>query len=278
MTATTPAAKAAYRAVELALPLIGPSKSLRFAALPEGQDPDDLVRNGGPEAIGEVLTAAKPFAEMLFLRETDGQTFETPERRAGLERRLRELSGAISDETLRKHYAADMSRRLAGFFGPVSARPPAVRFQNRPREGRRSGFFERGPRVGIAGAHLPPPSSAARRPTETPREIAILAILVGHPDLLEGHWEEIAELDLASATLAAFRSRLLDLAPEAYEGAEALASALAERGASAERERILAAAARMANWWCLRADAPSADAETVLRQCLALQTQVRRVT
>src|ERR1700734_4309384 len=70
--------RAAFRAIDLALPLIGAGKSLSFALLPEGQDPDDLARSGGPEAIGEVLRGAKPFAETLFLRETEGQTFETP--------------------------------------------------------------------------------------------------------------------------------------------------------------------------------------------------------
>src|SRR5271156_2996166 len=257
--------KAAFRAIDIALPLIGAGKSLSFALLPEGQDPDDLARSGGPEAIGEVLRGAKPFAEILFLRETEGQTFETPERRAGLERRLRELTGAISDETLRKHYAADMARRLNALFGP------APRFRDRPRGGRRGGFLDPGPRFGIAGAHLPAPGLAARRPREAPREIAILAILIGHPDLLERHWEEIAELELASATLTAFRARLVDLPPEAYATSDALAAALTERGDAGERNRILAAAARMPNWWCLRAEAPPSDAETALRQCLALQ-------
>ena len=263
--------KAAFRAIDIALPLIGAGKSLSFALLPEGQDPDDLARSGGPEAIGEVLRGAKPFAEMLFLRETEGQTFETPERRAGLERRLRELTGAISDETLRKHYAADMARRLDALFGPARAVAPAARFRDRPRGGRRGGFFDPGPRVGIAGAHLPAPGLAARRPREAPREIAILAILIGHPDLLESHWEEIVELELASTTLTAFRARLVDLPPEAYAASDLLAAALDERGDGGERKRILAAAAKMPNWWCLRAEAPSADAETVLRQCLALQ-------
>ena len=262
--------KAAFRAIDMALPLIGAGKSLSFALLSEGQDPDDLARSGGPEAIGELLRGAKPFAEMLFMRETDGQALETPERRAGLERRLRELSAAISDETLRKHYAADMARRLNVFFGPAPTRAPAARPRDRPR-GRRGAFFDPGPRVGIAGAHLPPPGLAARRPREAPREIAILAILVGHPDLLAAHCEEIAELEFASATLAAFRSRLVDLPPEAYATSDALTTALAERGDGGERHRILAAASRMPNWWCLRAEAPSSDAETVLRQCLALQ-------
>ena len=54
--------RAAYRAVDLALPLLRPGKSLKFASLPEGQDPDDLVRAGGRDAVDEVLGAARPLA------------------------------------------------------------------------------------------------------------------------------------------------------------------------------------------------------------------------
>ncbi len=51
--------KAAWRAADLALPLLKPGKSLRFALLPEGQDPDDLARSGGRGAIEEVIAAAR---------------------------------------------------------------------------------------------------------------------------------------------------------------------------------------------------------------------------
>ncbi len=81
--------RAAFRAIETALPLIGAGKSLRFALLPEGQDPDDLIRLSGPAAIAEHLKDARPLADMLFMRETDGERFDTPEQRAALERRLR---------------------------------------------------------------------------------------------------------------------------------------------------------------------------------------------
>ena len=76
--------RAAYRAVDLALPLIAPGKSLRFASLPDGHDPDDLVRAGGREAVAEVLGAARPLAECCGLRETEAGGFDTPERRAAL--------------------------------------------------------------------------------------------------------------------------------------------------------------------------------------------------
>ncbi len=115
--------RAAFRAIETALPLIGAGKSLRFALLPEGQDPDDLIRQSGPAAIAEHLKDPRPLADMLFMRETDGERFDTPEQRAALERRLGETVGKIADETLRRHYQADVKRRLSAFFGDERDRP-----------------------------------------------------------------------------------------------------------------------------------------------------------
>ncbi len=70
--------RAAYRAVDIALPLVRPGKSLRFATLPEGQDPDDLWRSGGREAIDAVLSAARPLADLLWMRETEAAGFDDP--------------------------------------------------------------------------------------------------------------------------------------------------------------------------------------------------------
>src|SRR5213075_1318130 len=82
--------RAAFRAVDMAMPRLLPGKSLRFAMLPDGQDPDDLYRSGGREAIAEVLAGARPLGEMLWSRETEAASFDTPERRAAFEARVRE--------------------------------------------------------------------------------------------------------------------------------------------------------------------------------------------
>src|SRR3972149_6939433 len=74
--------RAAYRAVDLALPLLRPGYSLRFALLPEGHDPDDLVRRHGAEAMQEVLDGARPLVETLWQRESENANLDTPERRA----------------------------------------------------------------------------------------------------------------------------------------------------------------------------------------------------
>jgi DNA primase len=264
--------RAAFRAIDTALPLIGPGKSLRFALLPEGQDPDDLIRRSGPPAMAEHLSRAQPLADMLFLRETDEERFDTPEQRAALERRLGESVAKIVDEPLRRHYAADMRRRLTAFFGDGREPPPRGESDARrslsPRRG--GPFFPRGPRVGVAEAPLAPQSKFARKARLPAREIMILSIALGHPALIESRCEELAAAEFTGAGLGALRDALLVAPAEALASSAALSEWLNGAGRGAERERILAAAAKMPNWWCMRPEAAPADADLVLRQSLAL--------
>src|SRR5438067_6581684 len=94
--------RAAYRALDLALPHVKPGKTVAFALLPEGQDPDDLARSGGREAIAEVIGAARSLSDMLWQRETEAGGFDTPERRAGLDQRIAEVTNVIGDTAVRK--------------------------------------------------------------------------------------------------------------------------------------------------------------------------------
>jgi DNA primase len=264
--------RAAFRAIETALPLIGAGKSLRFALLPEGQDPDDLLRQSGPAAMAEHLKDARPLADMLFMRETDSERFDTPEQRAALERRLGEAVAKIADETLRRHYQADMRRRLSSFFGEERERPARRDTGSRRSFGERSGgsFPPRGPRIGLKEAPLQPQSKLARKARMPAREIMILSIALGHPALIESRCEELAAAELGGAGLGALRDALLAAPAEALASAEALSEWLNGAGRGAERERILALAARMPNWWCMRPEAAPSDADLVLKQSLAL--------
>src|SRR5471032_1265921 len=114
--------KAAWRAADLALPHLLPGKSLRFALLPEGQDPDDLARSGGRIAIEEVIGAARGLVDLIWSREVEGGSFVTPERRAALEARIGELSNGIRDEVVRRYYRQDLSERLQRSFAPEGGR------------------------------------------------------------------------------------------------------------------------------------------------------------
>ena len=130
--------RAAERLVDLALPLLAPGKSLRFCLLPEGRDPDDLIRAGGPAAMRDLLDQAVPLIELLWRRETGREVLDTPERRAALDQRLRAALGRIGDAGVRNHYAAEIKTRRAVLFQPAGPTRAAGR-DGRP--GRRAPAF-----------------------------------------------------------------------------------------------------------------------------------------
>ena len=115
--------KAAFRAVDLALPLIGDGRSLRFALLPEGQDPDDLARASGPAAVEGVIGAALPLVDLIWQRETEADVLATPERRAALERRLQALCGGNPRRDFAAALSGGISQPAVGFVRTRAAAP-----------------------------------------------------------------------------------------------------------------------------------------------------------
>ncbi|MDO5648026.1 DNA primase [Paracoccus sp. (in: a-proteobacteria)] len=109
--------RAAQRLIDLALPLTGPGQALRFVMLPAGQDPDDLIKAAGPGAMAALLAAARPLVDLLFARETEGQVFDSPERKAALDKRLADAVARIPDEVTRQHYTREIRGKVWELFG-----------------------------------------------------------------------------------------------------------------------------------------------------------------
>jgi DNA primase len=240
--------KAAWRAADLALPHLLPGKSLRFALLPEGQDPDDLARSGGRGAIEEVIGAARGLADVIWSREIEGGTFATPERRAALEARIGELTNGIRDEVVRRYYRQDLQQRLQQTFAPQGGRggfaggnfrggqggfggkfggESGRRFQSRTTftPGAAGRIESRGGRgQGSAGSQtinrqpyqVTSPQLAAspimrgQRSAISRREALILQSLINHPWLLHEHLEEVAALEMAHPEANKLRAGIIN--------------------------------------------------------------------
>lgn len=121
---------AANRAIDRALPLLKPGKSLRFLFLPAGMDPDDFVTQRGAAAFETELGTALPLVEALWSRETDSADVSTPERMAAFQANLARLVAGIGDAVVRQNYDQAlkdrffaMRRALRAAQNPTNSRP-----------------------------------------------------------------------------------------------------------------------------------------------------------
>jgi DNA primase len=286
--------RAAYRAIDIALPLLKPGKSLKFAALPDGQDPDDLARSGGREAIEDVVGAARPLAQVLWSRESEAGPFETPERRAAFEARLAEVTAAIGDDAVRRYYRQDFGARLRQLFAPVDIATRRRRFDDRGRQGGpspqrvspKAQFDRDGPYV-AASAQLAESSLHRGHRTAIPmREALILQAALNHPWLLHDHVEELAEAEFRHADTQKLKGALLDVfahhfAEDSGRDAAAdraeLAAELGRRGFETMLFRIERTITTPSVWGARQNAAPD-DVLLTWKQLVALHRQWHSLT
>jgi DNA primase len=257
--------RAAFRAVDLVLPRLKPGKSVRFALLPEGQDPDDLVRAGGRAAMAEVLSGARALADMLWARETEAVSLDTPERRAALEARLHEVVRGIGDDQVRKYYAHDFAARLRSLLMPGADidRPERGRWMaantrsanwREPARGRggsspRHRHSERGPPPAPSPRLSGSPLVRGFRSVIPPREALILVAVVNHCWLLEERAEEFASIEFLNPDADRLRRAILEAALGQGESEpDALRAALQARGLGAVLARVEAAMSHPSDW------------------------------
>ncbi|NRP70348.1 DNA primase [Ensifer psoraleae] len=195
--------RAANRAVDLALPHLKPGRSVRFAMLPDGKDPDDLVRHDGREPFDKVLGNARSLAEMVWLREIQGGAFDTPEKRAELEARLRQVTSVVVDESVRRHYGQDMRDRLHAFLqGSAPFKYERRQFERGGRQGGRrtaapdpvmGAVVEAGTAASSKLNQLLKADRSVRPPVL--RESVLALTIVNHPQLLFDEYDEISTIE-----------------------------------------------------------------------------------
>jgi DNA primase len=308
--------RAAYRAVDLALPLLKPGKSLKFAALPDGQDPDDLARSGGRPAIEDVLSAARPLAHVLWARESEAGPFDTPERRAALEARIAQITATVAEETVRRYYKQDFASRLRQMFAPqnfvtnagASGRSftgrafDARAFDTRSfgrrfgdQSGSRGAVASRGlaeaPYVAFSPQLASSPVHRGHRAAIPRREALILQVAMNHPWLLHEHLEEFAAAEFCHADTQKLKSALIDVF--AHHFAEDFAKQSGESGADAERAALAGELTRRGfadllkriertittrSVWGARAEAGADDVLLTWKQLIALHRQWHSLT
>jgi DNA primase len=222
---------AAFRAIDRALPVLKPGRSLKFAMALGGKDPDDVLRADGPGPLKARLGETTPFVDLLFARERDLEALDTPERRAGLKQRLRRAANAIAEPDLAQAYREELLRRFDALLPARVAgsrtdwrrgAPPDLRLTD---EGR----------------------SAARRLARDldPLSAALAQHAIADPCVLDVHLEDLEARGLGDPALAELTREIIRLRLDAdHLDTGALRRHLAGRGFSALLNDIDRAAAK----------------------------------
>ena len=199
--------RAALRVIDLALPLLEAGKGLRFAILPPGLDPDDLIKQQGAAAMQKVIDSAQPMVSLLWRRETEGKNFDSPERKAALDKTLRAALKRIADPSIRGHYGEEIKRLRSDLFG-TNARPFNPRAPRAPwQPGQRGKPFQ--PVAPMPSTKLSLLATPADLVQDSLREAVVLAACIHHPGLIARFESALERLDFVGPGHDTLRSLIL---------------------------------------------------------------------
>lgn len=254
---------AAHRAAERAVPMLLPGHSLGFAMLPDGEDPDSLVRGRGRSAMDDLIARPIDLSALLWDMLTEGKNFDTPERRAGLEAEFGRLTRQIPDERVRAHYHRYLKSRLDTLLGDIRpGRPQAGQYPFKRRSPTASGSAAlRGSKIARSGAN------------PEPRENALVLTVLNHPALLASYGEELGMVEFFTPELDKLRNEIIRIAAEKPGlDSNGLRDQLKQEGFTQLLNRVDGAGAAPLEWFT-SPDTAIQDAETGFRIVLTRHRQ-----
>jgi len=208
---------AAYRAAERALPVLKPGHSVRFAFLPDGKDPDDLIKTQGPDAMRDVIAQAQPLYKVLWEKEVTDRRIDTPEQRAEFQKSIRAMPRQIRDDTVREHYVQTFEEQLRTFFGGEQGRladGQARRGRPMTQQGRGSVWGGGGMNRAALGATPSLKRSSLGRGSapaaSRAHELLVLTVL-NHPWLVPDHAEALAGVSMSDPSLDSLLNEIIDV-------------------------------------------------------------------
>jgi DNA primase len=216
--------RAAERAMLRALPLLKAGQSLRFVALPKGEDPDTLIRSQGVGAMRDMLDAARPLIDVLWDVELARLPTDTPERRAGFKARLRERLTEIADPDVRGFYKEEFDARMRSLWQPRQDFGQASRFGDGPRRPGGKGRGRYDAPIPVSRELLRTPLARGAGFTNHRRERLILMTVLNHPELLDRYQEEFMAVDLDSDELDKLRAAIIRIAASCHQSDDKLES------------------------------------------------------
>lgn len=253
--------RAASRAIDRALPLLKPGRSLRFAMVSGGKDPDDVLREQGAEALKSQLSRTTPFVEALYKREHDAEPLDTPERKAAFKGRLRRAASSITDRDLAEEYRAALLDR---FYADTHTR----RFS----QGQKPFDFVDGLKGLLAKSPLPDIDQRIRTFNSA---VAIGAI--EHPEWIRPHIEEFERFGFGDKRLAPLVQPLIDALQEDSVGGDIVIRYIKSDGVTDIFDRVRHFAYEVPGFSFIEQSAEASLARGIWQRCFDVMLELSAI-
>jgi DNA primase len=190
---------AAMRAIDLALPLLTIGKSLRFAVLPQGQDPDDIIKSDGKERMDEIIQNAVPMIDLLWQRALEGRNLDSPDRRAAFDASLKNITKKILEPTIRNHYFAALKTKRSNLLRSTGVTKSTLVIKNK-----KSTFATIGAKTSTLAAKF-----SDEKTVKSVRDMVIFATLFTHPELMKEFSYHLERMELKNKNYIELRNIIL---------------------------------------------------------------------
>ena len=211
--------RAALRSLERILPMLEPGLTARFVFLPDGLDPDDLIRQRGKAAFEAALDEALSLSDMLWRNLTEGRSFTTPEAKAGLLKAIETTCARIPDRTVQTQFVAGLKDKFYQTFNARQARGGSGQGYGAGKfgSGKYGGNGKSG--GGKSGKPMQPPVALPdpKMAVKLARVRIALAAVINFPEIYHDAEEMLGTMDVPDSGVDALRQAVITVLSDDHD-------------------------------------------------------------
>lgn len=225
--------RAAQRAVDRVLPILVPDATVRIAFMPDKEDPDSLIRSGGPDAFAAILDRALSLEDFIWEMVRQGEDPKTADGRLRIETGINQMMEKVADKSVQYSYRSVLREKLRAAIRAGGGGFAAGGNTGRPRR-------QAPGEVPVSRLWDSRFRSGTLRTEPRRRERYLLLAIIHHPDLFQDVGETLGGAEFADGEMEALRQALVAcLTTESALDATALKRHLSERGFSETLDSLL---------------------------------------
>ena len=118
--------RAMARSINVVLPILKPGYSINFVKLPDGMDPDDVIKSQGGAHLRKILEQKIDLCEAIWNLNISNADLRTPETQALLKKKLIDIVNQIQDVSVKQFYHKYFNDKIFALFSKARKNPKAI--------------------------------------------------------------------------------------------------------------------------------------------------------